>query len=56
MKLSEAQLRRALQHLQSGDWQAAHGSNARYWYAQAKRSFPEQPSAKAEIAALSAKI
>jgi len=24
MKLSEAQLRRALQQLQSGDWQAAH--------------------------------
>jgi hypothetical protein len=30
--------------------------NARYWYGQAKRSFPAQPAAEAEIDALSAAL
>ena len=36
-------------HIMEGDL-----PNARYWYAQAKRPFPKQPSAAAEIAALKA--
>jgi hypothetical protein len=41
-------LRRALQHLEAGDWQAcwAHGN--------VQRDFPKNPDAKAEIAALKA--
>jgi hypothetical protein len=38
-------------HLMEGDL-----PNARYWYARAKRGFPERPSAQAEIAALSETI
>jgi len=34
-------------HLMEGDL-----ANARYWYAEAGRSFPEDPSASGEIAAL----
>ena len=34
-------------HLMEGD-----RSNARYWYRQAKRPFPNEPSAASEIAAL----
>jgi hypothetical protein len=34
-------------HLMEGD-----ASNARYWYREAKREFPRQPSIAAEIAAL----
>ena len=77
MQLSRAQLKRALAHLQRGDWQAAHEivqrdensplacwahgivhlmegdlPNARYWYGQAKRAFPAEASAAAEIKAL----
>ena len=36
-------------HIMEGDL-----PNARYWYGQARRSFPEQPSAATEIAALKA--
>ena len=36
-------------HVMEGDL-----PNARYWYGQAKRAFPRQPSASAEIAALKA--
>lgn len=36
-------------HIMEGDL-----PNARYWYGQAGRSFPKQPSAHAEIAALKA--
>jgi hypothetical protein len=71
MRLSRDQLKKAVGHLEKGDWHAAHEivqkdeesalacwahgivhvmegdlPNARYWYAQAKRSFPERPSAK----------
>jgi Tfp pilus assembly protein PilF len=81
MRLGEAQLGRALEHLQKGDWQAAHEivqkdedsplacwahgivhlmegdlPNARYWYGQAKRSFPASPNASAEIKALAAQM
>ena len=77
MQLSRAQLKRALAHLQRGDWRAAHEivqkdedsplacwahgivhlmegdlPNARYWYRQAKRAFPAEGSAAAEIKAL----
>jgi len=77
MQLSRAQLKRALAHLQCGDWRAAHEivqkdedsplacwahgivhlmegdlPNARYWYGQAKRAFPAEASAAAEIKAL----
>jgi len=38
-------------HLMEGDT-----SNARYWYREAKREFPRQPSIADEIAALSAQI
>ena len=34
-------------HMMEGD-----RSNARYWYRQAKRPFPSEPSARTEIAAL----
>ena len=79
MPLSPAELKRALNHLEAGDWQAAHEivqrdeasplacwahgivhvmegdlPNARYWYGQAKRSFPSEPSAAVEIRALKA--
>ena len=70
-------LRHAVEHLEKGDWQAAHAivqkdedsplfcwahgivhvmegdlSNARYWYREAKRAFPEEFSITDEIAAL----
>ena len=70
-------LRSALEHLERGDWQAAHEivqkdedsplscwahgivhvmegdlPNARYWYRQAKRLFPNEFSVATEIAAL----
>ena len=70
-------LRSAVEHLERGDWQAAHVivqedeesplscwahgivhvlegdlPNARYWYGQAKRAFPETYSVPDEIAAL----
>jgi hypothetical protein len=70
-------LRSAVEHLERGDWQAAHEivqkdeesplfcwahgivhvmegdlPNARYWYGEAKRPFPEELSVPAEIAAL----
>ena len=70
-------LRSAVDHLEKGDWKAAHEivqkdedsqlscwahgivhvmegdlSNARYWYRQAKRAFPEPYSVPGEIAAL----
>jgi hypothetical protein len=79
MQLTRSDLSRALQHMEAGDWQAAHEivqrdedsplacwahgivhimegdlPNARYWYGQAKRSFPPQPSALEEIRALKA--
>ena len=79
MPLSGSDLSRALQHMETGDWQAAHEivqrdeesrlacwahgivhimegdlPNARYWYAQAHRSFPSKPSAPEEIRALKA--
>jgi len=75
--VNRAELKKALRHLQAGEWQAAHEivqqddasplacwahglvhimegdlPNARYWYGQAKRPFPSQPSASAEISAL----
>lgn len=71
-------MRRAIGHLERGDWQAAHEivqqdeesplacwahgivhlmegdvPNARYWYREAKRAFPANPSVADEIAALS---
>ena len=70
-------LRSAVEHLERGDWKAAHEivqkdeesalscwahgivhvlegdlPNARYWYRQAKRAFPEKYSVPDEIAAL----
>jgi hypothetical protein len=38
-------------HILEGDL-----SNARYWYREAKRNFPEPPSAAAELAALRAAL
>ena len=38
-------------HLMEGDT-----SNARYWYREAKREFPRQPSIAGEIAALDAAL
>jgi hypothetical protein len=38
-------------HILEGDL-----SNARYWYREAKRKFPEPPSAAAEVAALRAAL
>jgi hypothetical protein len=38
-------------HLMEGDT-----SNARYWYREAKREFPRNPSIAEEIAALSARV
>lgn len=38
-------------HLMEGDT-----SNARYWYREAKREFPREPSIPEEIAALSAAL
>lgn len=77
MPLSSTELAEALQHLERGDWQAAHVivqrdedsalacwahgivhllegdvPNARYWYAEAKRAFPAQPSIERELSAL----
>jgi hypothetical protein len=77
MPLTRVQLSKAVEHLKSGDWQAAHEivqrdeesplacwahgivhimegdlPNARYWYGQAKRAFPREPDADAEISAL----
>ncbi|MEK6243372.1 MAG: hypothetical protein AABM33_02640 [Pseudomonadota bacterium] len=70
-------LRLAVEHLERGDWKAAHEivqkdeesplfcwahgivhimegdiPNARYWYGEAKRPFPTEPSVPEEIAAL----
>jgi hypothetical protein len=70
-------LRSAVEHLERGEWQAAHEivqkdeesplccwahgivhvmegdlPNARYWYGEAKRRFPEKYSLAEEIAAL----
>ncbi len=70
-------LRLAVEHLERGDWRAAHEIvqkdeetpmfcwahgivhvmegdllNARYWYGEAKRAFPEKYSIPGEIAAL----
>jgi Tfp pilus assembly protein PilF len=41
----------AIVHLMEGDV-----PNARYWYREAKRQFPSEPSAAAEISALKAQI
>jgi hypothetical protein len=74
-------LRSAVDHLEQGDWQAAHEivqrdeesplycwahgivhvmegdlPNARYWYAEAKRTYPEPYSVSGEIAALKAAL
>ena len=81
MALGRAQLSKAVEYLQAGDWQAAHEivqadedsalacwahgivhiiegdlPNARYWYRQAKRPFPREPDANAEISALNAAL
>jgi hypothetical protein len=81
VRLTHAQLRKALGQLLAGDWQAAHEivqrdeesalacwahgivhimegdlPNARYWYRQAKRSFPSKPDAAAEVRALKAEL
>jgi len=73
MALTRAALGKAIDHLEHGDWQAAHEivqtdeasalacwahgivhimegdlPNARYWYAQAKRPFPQEPDAAGE--------
>ncbi len=70
-------LRSAVEHLERGDWQAAHEivqkdeesplfcwahgivhvmegdiPNARYWYGEAKRPYPDDYSVAEEIAAL----
>ena len=70
-------LLKAVSHMESGDWDAAHQivqrdeesplacwaqgivhlmegdlPNARYWYREAKRVFPSQPSVAAELAKL----
>ena len=77
MPIRRGELKRALEHLQAGEWQAAHEivqqdedsplacwahgivhimegdlPNARYWYGQAKRAFPQVPAAGAEVRAL----
>jgi Tfp pilus assembly protein PilF len=74
MKLAATELRRAVEFMQQGNWDAAHKivqedeesslscwahgivhlmegdvSNARYWYREAKRPFPEPPSIENEI-------
>jgi hypothetical protein len=58
-------LRRALTHLENGDWQAAHGivhimegdrSNARYWFRRAGRRLDADTAAAQEIKALKAEI
>jgi hypothetical protein len=81
MRLSRAQLGKAVAHMEAGDWQAAHEivqrdedsplacwahgivhlmegdlPNARYWYREAKRSFPAKPDAAAEVRALKAEL
>ena len=81
MPLGHAQLKTVVEHLERGDWRAAHAivqrdedsplacwahgivhvlegdlPNARYWYGQAKRSFPAQPSPAEEIDALKAAV
>jgi len=81
MRITQAQLTKALGHLETGDWQAAHEivqrdeesplacwahgivhmmegdlPNARYWYGQAKRSFPATANVKDEIRALKAQV
>ena len=81
MALGRAQLSKAVEYLQAGDWQAAHEivqrdedsalacwahgivhimegdlPNARYWYGQARRAFPKEPDADAEIRALKAEL
>ena len=73
--------RSVLEHLERGDWQAAHEivqkdeesplacwahgivhvmegdlPNARYWYGEAKRPFPNEYSVPEEIAALKAAL
>jgi len=77
MRLTDAQLDRAIDFLDKGNWEAAHAivqkdeesplacwahgivhlmegdlANARYWYAEAGRPFPEAPSLAEEISAL----
>jgi hypothetical protein len=77
MRLTEAQLERAIDFLDQGNWEAAHAivqkdeesplacwahgivhlmerdlANARYWYTEAGRPFPEAPSVAEEISAL----
>ena len=79
MTLSRPQLQKAVDHLERGEWQAAHEivqkdeesvlacwahgivhimegdlPNARYWYREAKRRFPDNPTVTAEIRALRA--
>jgi hypothetical protein len=49
-------LARAVAHLEKGDWRAAHGANARYWYREAERAFPREPSPRDEIEALKQKL
>ena len=74
MALGRAELAKAVQLLEAGDWQSAHEivqkdedsalacwahgivhimegdlPNARYWYGQAKRAFPQKPDAGREI-------
>ena len=81
MPLSQAQMTKALNHLEAAEWQAAHEivqrdeesplacwahgivhmmegdlPNARYWYGQAKRSFPATANVKDEIRALKAQV
>ena len=79
MALTRAELGRAVDCLERGDWQAAHEivqtdeasalacwahgivhimegdlPNARYWYREAKRRFPDNPAVTTEIRALKA--
>jgi len=79
--LASTDLLRAIGHLESGDWRAAHEivqkdetsplacwahgivhlmegdvSNARYWYREAGRPFPEAPSVADEIRGLKSSI
>jgi len=81
MALAPSQLRRAIAHLERGEWRAAHVivqkdehsplacwahgivhlmegdlANARYWYGEAGRPFPEPPSVQAEISQLAAEL
>ena len=76
-RLTDAQLERAIDFLDKGNWEGAHAivqkdeesplacwahgivhlmegdlANARYWYTEAGRPFPEAPSVAEEIRAL----